>query len=145
MKNHLSVLGAIFVAGGLAYLFLTGFQQSTSTHVTLASLRAGADREAWAAQRLQVGGCYVAEGSIQWDRYHHRPEFTVTDGKNTLRVHYTGNGVLPDTFKDQSSVVLEGHYLASQNIFDAKVIFAKCPSKYEGQSYELYTEAMRRN
>ena len=59
-----------------------------------------------------------------------------------LSVQYTGNAVLPDTFQDKALVVLEGEFVADQSRFDAEVVFAKCPSKYEGQKYEDHVEAM---
>jgi cytochrome c-type biogenesis protein CcmE len=95
-----------------------------------------------ADERVQLGGCTVVEGSIHWDEYRHRPDFTVTDGERVLRVRYTGSAVLPDTFKDRAQVVLEGRYLAAQDLFDAKVVFAKCPSKYEGQDYQGHVQAL---
>jgi cytochrome c-type biogenesis protein CcmE len=135
-------LVALLVVGGLGYLVVTGFRQSAATQVTLASLeekRAGGRLE---DERLQLGGCTVVQGSIRWDRYRHRPEFVITDGQRVLPVRYTGSAVLPDTFKDRAQVVLEGRYLAAQNLFDAKVVFAKCPSKYEGQEYQGHVEAL---
>lgn len=130
------------IAVGLIYLVVTGFQQSTATHLTLSSLLREVDRGDLRGERLQVGGSTVLPGSIEWDEYHSRPEFTITDGQRTLRVRYTGNAVLPDTFRDEAQVVLEGEYNADSEIFEAQVIFAKCPSKYEGQNYEDHVQAM---
>jgi cytochrome c-type biogenesis protein CcmE len=89
-----------------------------------------------------LGGGTVVPGSIEWDKYHSRPEFTITDGEHSLKVRYTGNAVLPDTFKDKALVVLEGEYHQTNNTFTADVVFAKCPSKYEGQSYDGHVQAM---
>jgi len=142
MKRYRFSLGALVIAAGLGFLFITGFQQSTARHMTLASLLeegVGRDLE---GQRLQLGGATVIPGSIQWDEYRSRPVFTITDGERTLRVRYTGHGALPDTFKDQAQVVLEGQYDAPRNLFEAEVVFAKCPSKYEGQTYEGHVQVL---
>ena len=48
----------------------------------------------------------------------------------------------PTRFQDEALVVMEGRYLPRQRLFEADIIFAKCPSKYEGQSYEGHVEAM---
>ena len=40
-------------------------------------------------------------------------------------------GIIPDTFKDDSEVVVEGAYDSSEELFHATVLLAKCPSKYE--------------
>ena len=93
-------------------------------------------------KRIQLGGCKVVPGSIRWDEYRHRPAFTVADSTYSLEIRYVGNAVLPDTFKDEAQVVLEGYYDSGRNCFEAQIVFAKCPSKYEGQSYEGHVQAM---
>ena len=143
MERYKVAIGGLVIIAGLTYLFVTGVQQSAATHMTLQLLTEYMEEQDLGHQRIQLGGCTVVEGSIQWDQYRHRPEFDVTDGTRTLRVRYSGKTVLPDTFQDKSQVVLEGSYHADQDIFDAKVVFAKCPSKYEGQSYEGHVEAMK--
>lgn len=143
MKQYRFILGSLVIAAGLVYLFATGVKQSAAMHMTLPDLVTQVRREGLEGQRIQLGGSTVVSGSIKWDEYHHRPEFDITDGLHTLRVRYSGNTVLPDTFKDEALVVLEGHYLADEHLFDAQVVFAKCPSKYEGQSYEAHVEAMK--
>jgi cytochrome c-type biogenesis protein CcmE len=45
-----------------------------------------------------------------------------------VRALYTG--VTPDTFKNDSEVVVKGR-LGEDNTFHATEIIAKCPSKYE--------------
>lgn len=93
-------------------------------------------------QRIQLGGGTVVPGSIEWDRYRSQPEFLITDGRHTLRVRYIGHTVLPDTFKDDALVVIEGEYQPADQSFAADRVQAKCPSKYEGQSYEGHVQAM---
>jgi len=136
VKRFRFTLGAAVIAAGLLYLFVTGFQQSAAAQVDLATLL-----EQTATERVQLGGSTVVPGSIQWDEYRSRPEFTITDGERTLQVRYTGNAVLPDTFQDRAQVVLEGRYDPAKSTFDAQVVYAKCPSKYEGQSYEDHRQA----
>lgn len=142
MRKYQFVLGSIVIAAGLIYLFTTSVQQSAAMNLTLPALMDQLSQKDFKDQRIQLGGGTVVPGSIKWDEYHHRPEFTITDGQHTLQVRYTGSTVLPDTFKDKAIVVLEGHYKPDQNFFDAQVVFAKCPSKYEGQNYEAHVEAM---
>ena len=133
-------LGGLVIVAGLAYLLVAGVEQTAATHMTLDVL---VGEEITDGQRIQLGGGTVVEGSIAWDQYRHRPEFLVTNGEHTIKVKYKGSAVLPDTFQDKAQVVLEGRYLADQGLFEAQVIFAKCPSKYEGQSYEGHTEAKK--
>ena len=111
--------------------------------MTLQNLMEAAHSDALEGQRIQLGGSTVVPGSIQWDKYRSSAEFDITDGERSLRVRYVGNAVLPDTFKDEALVVLEGEYQATHGAFDAEVVFAKCPSKYEGQDYEGHVQAMK--
>lgn len=143
MKRLKFVLGGLVILAGLGYLLATGVQQSAATQTTLERLLANAGQGQNHARmaRLQLGGSRVVPGSIQWDEYRSRPEFTITDGQRSLRVRYTGHSVLPDTFKDGALVVLEGQYQPASAVFDAEVVYAKCPSKYEGQSYDGHVGA----
>lgn len=133
-------IGSIIVAIGIAALLVMGVRQSSSRHMTLDVLL-GEGHEV-AERRIQLGGCVVVPGTIEWDEYRHRPEFQITDGESQISVRYTGNAVLPDTFQDRAQVVIEGHFRPDDGRFDAEVVFAKCPSKYEGQDYEDHVDAL---
>ena len=56
MYRHKFTAGALVVATGLFYLFLTGFQQSSSTHMTLQSLTEAAQKDGLEGERIQLGG-----------------------------------------------------------------------------------------
>jgi cytochrome c-type biogenesis protein CcmE len=55
-------------------------------------------------------------------------EFKITDGKQDIDVRY--KGIVPDIFRDNVEAVVEGLY-TPQNVFSAKVLLAKCPTKYD--------------
>ena len=93
MYRHKFTAGALVVATGLFYLFLTGFQQSSSTHMTLQSLTEAAQKDGLNGERIQLGGSTVVPGSIQWDKYKSSAAFNITDGQRTMRVQYVGNAV----------------------------------------------------
>ncbi len=137
------VVGSVVVSAGLVFLLISGVRQSSARHLTLDMLLTQAANSELRDRRIQLGGCTVVDGSIRWDEYRHRPAFTVTDGERALQVRYTGNAVLPDTFRDRALVVLEGR-LTQANQFEADVVFAKCPSKYEGESYDDHVEALKK-
>jgi cytochrome c-type biogenesis protein CcmE len=83
----------------------------------------------WTGKKLQVHG-YVVPGSIgkKQDRLEYR--FDIQRNGKTLRAFY--NGIVPDTFKNDSEVVLTGVLTADG--FVAHDMTAKCPSKYEAAS-----------
>ena len=54
--------------------------------------------------------------------------FDMLAEEEMLRVQYSG--ILPDTFRENHEVIVEGKYLGA-NVFAAQHIFTKCASKYE--------------
>ena len=80
----------------------------------------------WSGKKLQVHG-YVVPGSIGKKRDALEYRFEIQRNGKTLRAYY--NGIVPDTFKDDSEVVLTG--VLTKEGFVANDMTAKCPSKYE--------------
>jgi cytochrome c-type biogenesis protein CcmE len=80
----------------------------------------------WSGKKLQVHG-YVVPGSIGKKANALEYRFDIQRNGKTMRAFYTG--VVPDTFKDESEVVLTG--VLTKDGFMANDMTAKCPSKYE--------------
>ena len=86
-----------------------------------------AEPDAWYGKPLQVHG-YARDirrkrDSLDWSFELHR------EGQ-VMRATYTG--ITPDTFLNDSEVVLQG--TLTPNGFQATSMTAKCPSKYEPQA-----------
>ena len=79
----------------------------------------------WRGKALQLHG-YAKDVSRKRDSLDY--QFTIHNNGTVVRALYTG--VTPDTFKNDSEVVVKGR-LADDNTFHATEIIAKCPSKYE--------------
>ena len=79
----------------------------------------------WTGKKLQVHG-YVVPGSIGRNK-ELKYRFDIQRNGKTMRAFYTG--IVPDTFKDDSEVVLTG--VLTKDGFMANDMTAKCPSKYE--------------
>lgn len=79
-------------------------------------------------EKVRVSGI-VVPGSIRKE-IDGRLEFKITDGKQTIDVKY--KGIIPDIFKDDVEAVVEGVYTPA-NVFDADILLAKCPTKYESE------------
>jgi cytochrome c-type biogenesis protein CcmE len=84
-----------------------------------------ASPDEWTGKKLQVHG-YVVPGSIGRKRDRLEYQFDIQRNGKTLRAYYSG--IVPDTFKADSEVVLTGQ-LTSDG-FMATDMTAKCPSKY---------------
>ena len=121
------VVGA-FILGAISYLMFSGISDSMVYYYTVSE---ALDMEQELSNRgIRVSG-YVQAGSIQKDNSQSQVEFLVfeKDSEQTLPVIY--QGIIPDTFKDNAEVLVEGMYRSEEGRFHANVLLAKCPSKYE--------------
>jgi cytochrome c-type biogenesis protein CcmE len=86
------------------------------------------DPGAWHGKKLQLHG-YVVNKSIfvKPDTLEYR--FQIQNKGSVIQASYTG--IVPDTFKDGSEVVLKGHLQGDGFAVEPNGVMAKCPSKYE--------------
>ena len=78
-------------------------------------------------KNIRVGGL-VLENSIKYSNDGLRVSFVITDNKNMIDVFYSG--ILPDLFREKQGVVVEGNFLKSKKIFNAKKVLAKHDENY---------------
>jgi len=123
-KTKFIIGGAVIVAA-LAWLGFVGFQESKAYYITVDEFHTMKD--SLDGKTLKLAGDVVS-GSI--DRSGPQMEFAIASSKTSIRVRYTGGGIIPDTFKDGSRALVEG-MLDADGVFNARHIEAKCASKYE--------------
>ncbi|HEV8345360.1 MAG TPA: cytochrome c maturation protein CcmE [Vicinamibacterales bacterium] len=82
----------------------------------------------WEGKRLQLHG-FVVPGSIYIKPSTLEYKFQVQNKGHVVDATY--KGVVPDTFKDDSEVVLKGQLTPQGFHTESNGIMAKCPSKYE--------------
>ena len=87
-----------------------------------------ADPAAWHGKRLQLHG-YVVDHSILRKPNTLEYRFQIQSNGKVVQASYTG--VVPDTFKSGSEVVLKGQLTPDGFHVAPKGVMAKCPSKYE--------------
>jgi len=121
------VLGGVVIVGALVWLGFIGYQESKAYYVTVEEYSAMQSK--LHGKTIKVAGD-VVEGSI--DRSRTPMEFVISTRGKSLRIRYVGKDVIPDTFKDGSQAVVEGS-VASDGVFQARHIEAKCASKYEAE------------
>ena len=73
--------------------------------------------------RFRLGGL-VKKNSIRRNGINY--EFSITDGKNSIKVKYSG--IIPDLFNENQGVIAEGNLIS--NIFIADTILAKHDENY---------------
>jgi len=125
-KSALIVSVAV-VAGALAFLIYTGLNANMVYyyHVDEFLPKSGS----FHGETIKVNG-KVLEGTIKKQQMDY--QFVIHGSKEHL-VNVSYHGVVPDTFKDGSDVVVEGVYNPQSRVFRATTLLAKCPTKYEQQ------------
>jgi len=135
-KNNAAVYAVALVLflSGLGYLIFSGLTEDSVYFLNVS--------EALAEDRTQIKNARLF-GKVS-------PEnLVIVDGKlgasfdlidkmepgKSLRVDF--KGALPDTFKDDVEVIVEGTFTPDGNLFKARTLVTKCPSKYEEQSQDM--------
>ena len=126
-KNLKFGLLAAIILGTLGWLAAGGVEQTATYYKEISEIqKMGGDS---VDKRLRVGGDIKANSIVRkGDQVH----FTLIQNDLHLDVIYQGKDPLPDTFKDGSQAVAEGK-LASDGVFRATKVQAKCASKYEAK------------
>jgi cytochrome c-type biogenesis protein CcmE len=117
----------VFIVAFCGLLYTT-LAEGTEYYIHVDEVSNNAD--AWREKRLQLHG-FVADLRQRPDSLDYR--FEVRANGKVITARYTG--VVPDTFKNGSEVVLKGQLQPSGEFpVAANGVMAKCPSKYTPQS-----------
>ena len=121
------IVGTIML-GAISYLMFSGISDSMVYYYTVSE---ALDMEQELSNRgIRVSG-YVQAGSIQKDNSQSQVEFLVFEKESDQTLPVIYQGIIPDTFKDNAEVLVEGMYRSEEGRFHANVLLAKSPSKYE--------------
>jgi cytochrome c-type biogenesis protein CcmE len=121
-----AAVSAVVIGGALTALLVTTARVDAQYYKKVDEVMPNA--AAWYGKGLQLHG-FVVDGTIQRrpNSFDHR--FQVRNGDSVVLASYTG--VLPDTFKDGSEVVLKGRLTPAGFHVEPNGVVAKCPSRYE--------------
>jgi len=86
-----------------------------------------ANPDAWYGKTLQLHGFVDGEPGRKRDSLDY--SFYVQNKGQVVRAYYTG--IVPDTFKANSEVVLKGRLTSQGFQVEKDGVMAKCPSKYD--------------
>ncbi len=132
------IAGFALIIVCLLILVVSSSQKMSMYYLTVTELEA---RELRLADiRFKLAGKVVPESIVKLNG-NRTVEFKIWEPidieteifSDTRTIRYMG--VVPDTFRDRADVVLEGK-INAEGIFIAETMLAKCPSKYESQSYD---------
>jgi cytochrome c-type biogenesis protein CcmE len=114
------------LVGALGGLMYTSLAEGTEYYKHVEEVMV--DPSAWQGKKLQLHGFVVAKSIMQ------KPgtleyAFQVESKGKVVNARYSG--IVPDTFKDGSEVVIKGRLDGDRFLVEANGVMAKCPSKYE--------------
>ena len=121
-------VGLIITVGALALFFLSStgnskpvFYYNPSQFLANPKIR---------QDRVRLKGT-IQPGSVKMSPDRLNLWFNITDGKQSIPVHYSG--AIPDAFQQGLEVVVDGRMDAG-NTFEGRELIVKCPSKYESKA-----------
>lgn len=123
-------VGGLAVFGGIGYLVNTALSSTTVYYLTVSELeKLPSDRF---NEAVRVAGL-VAPGTISRSDSGRLIRFSITDQVNdTKPLPVVYSGLVPDVFNEKIEVVVQGRYTGEE--FEASMLLAKCPSKFEASS-----------
>ena len=117
------------VIGVIGWIFVDGFEDTMVYYITVPELQAkGVEAE---GQGFRVSGTVVLNSVVRSEDGL-TAEFKIKELGKEINVVY--RGIVPDTFKEDIQVLLEGNYHDGK--FEAVQIFTKCASKYNAETGE---------
>ena len=118
------LIGGIILFIALGYLGYTGFVSSATYYYEVNEFLE--QESTLYDQNVRINGT-VVPGSIKQEGLVLR--FTIKDIEQEATLQIIYHGAVPDTFKADNDVVVEGKY-TTEGIFEADTILTKCASKY---------------
>ena len=113
----------VVLAAALGGLMYTTLSEGTEYYIHVDEVMN--DPSAWQGKRLQLHG-FVNDLRQRPNTLDYR--FQVQNNGKVITANYSG--IVPDTFKNGSEVVLKGHLHGKDFEVDPNGVLAKCPSRY---------------
>ena len=125
-KRMKFLLLGVGIVASMGFLLIVGMNRpgGMAYYLTVSEFMATPDR---VAGEFRISG-KVAAGTVKRLPSGREASFVLTDGESRLPVVYRGQ--IPDAFVDGADVVVEGRQERGGS-FQAYMLLAKCPSKYE--------------
>lgn len=131
-KGSKFIIAGVIVVAVIAYLTISGFQQSSVYYLEVSELKA--DPGSYTSKGVRISGD-IKDGTTVKDLPKKYLEFIMMDEEGSeMKVVY--RGLIPDAYEEGNQVIVEGKYTADTNTFAANTLLVKCPSKYEADAAE---------
>lgn len=123
-RSRRFIIGGVIILAALSYLIYGGMRGAVVYFVTPSELKG---QEKPSKDRFLRMGGMVVQGSLEKDLDSLTYRFRITDGKESIPVHF--RGVPPDLFSEGKGAVVEGR-IGENGIFLATTIMAKHAEEY---------------
>lgn len=119
------IIGEFIILAAIGLLVVNGLSSASVYYLTVSEART--QLRAGNGQIVRING--VADmSSVKWDAQNLNLSFDIVEGSQRVPVLF--HGVMPDTFYQSESVVVEGT-LSKNGVFEARTLHVQCPSRYE--------------
>ena len=118
------ILSVVIVVGALGLLLFTTMSKDGQAYKHVDEV--AQNPQAWYGKRLQLHGFVTGQVLVKPDTLDYR--FDIQSNGQVMHASY--RGVVPDTFKTGSEVVLSGRLSPTGFEVQPDGVQAKCPSKY---------------
>jgi cytochrome c-type biogenesis protein CcmE len=132
-KNTKLLAATAVIVIAISFMLFSGFKSEGVYYLTVAEVLEN-------PAKLNEKGMRVSEvvaGTIDKNVKEKHVVFNIMDlegSESVMKVDY--KGIIPDTFKEDIHVIIEGNYDTENKTFIAKTLLTKCPSKYEVETEE---------
>lgn len=122
-RSRRFIIGGIIIIAALSYLIYGSMQEAMVYFKTPSELRGEKTSK---DKFLRMGGM-VVQGSLEKDLKSLTYRFQITDGVESIPVHF--RGIPPDLFSEGKGAVVEGR-IGEDGVFVATTIMAKHAEEY---------------
>ncbi|KAA3614623.1 MAG: cytochrome c maturation protein CcmE [Calditrichaeota bacterium] len=132
VKNKRVYIGLVIIVLAMVLLFIGGFDSETMVYNYTVKEVIDQNKDGLTDRGYRVGG-RVIPGSVIKNDEQISVVFEIRDIQvqgYILKVTY--EGILPDTFKEDQDVLIEGKYVGDKTMHATKIM-TKCASKYEAE------------
>ena len=122
------IIGFLVLSLGVGYLIFTGFNNNSVYFLHVSEALAKGPQNIGKARLFgKVHEDYTLENDSEAG-----VKFELADKENaTKSIPVEYKGVLPDSFKPGTEVIVKGSMKKTEGVFLARQLMTKCPSKYE--------------
>ncbi|HET9111992.1 MAG TPA: cytochrome c maturation protein CcmE [Ktedonobacterales bacterium] len=122
------VVAGLAIAAAVIYLVIANTGTSAEYYMTIHELQSCS---ACSGQSVRVAGFVTTSGVTKLDGGAQGVTFKITDTATQLtpEMAVSYQGIVPDTVRAGTQVVVEGHF--AHGVFQATTLLAKCPSKFQ--------------